>query len=160
MSAFADEKKPTTVREIRTGDLRGLLRLIEVNWRVQLRLSPNELSTKIKHIPSFLAEDGVGIRGFMMMEPSSANLAVIVAVGLRDTWRVKPFLDLMLPRLQQTARDLNLKGLIYIGNATWLSDELAQRALKPVNGWWPLSGPASTRRRPGPNPGHPAPGPS
>jgi ribosomal-protein-alanine N-acetyltransferase len=130
MCAFAAEKKQTIVRKIRTGDLRGLLRLIDANWRVQLRLSPHELPAKIKHIPSFLAEDGVGIRGFMMIEPSSSNIAIIAGVGLRDTWSVTPFLDLILPQIQQTARELNLKGLVYIGNASWLSDELERHGFE------------------------------
>ncbi len=130
MCALATDRKSTTVRSIRAGDVRSLMRLIETDWRVQLRISSRELRSKVAKIPSFLAEDGVGIRGFMMIEPMSSNIALIVGTGLRDTWSVEPFLDLLLPQAQQVARDKNLQALVYIGNATWLIDQLEQRGFE------------------------------
>lgn len=125
MSAFATNRQNTIVRPIEPRrDLRRLLRLVDMAWRVHLRVSPLELNTKINAVPSFLAEDKVGLRGFMIMEPLQSKIGLIIAAGLRDTWTVKPYLDLLLPQIEQAALDNKLRALVFISKAPWLIDEL------------------------------------
>lgn len=125
MSAFATNRQNTIVRPIEPRrDLRRLLRLVDMAWRVHLRVSPLELNTKINAVPSFLAEDKVGLRGFMIMEPLQSEIGLIIAAGLRDTWSVKPYLDLLLPQIEQAALDNKLRALVFISKAPWLIDEL------------------------------------
>ncbi len=124
MGAFATNRQSTVVRAIESTDVRNLSRLIDTEWRVHLRISPAELRTKVGNIPGYLAEDRVGLRGFMMIEPLQSQVALIVGSGLRDTWSVKPFLDVMLPKVEQATIAHNLQTLVYIGNAVWLLDDL------------------------------------
>jgi len=125
LSAFATNRQNTIVRPIEPRrDLRRLLRLVDMAWRVHLRVSPLELNTKINAVPSFLAEDKVGLRGFMIMEPLQSKIGLIIAAGLRDTWTVKPYLDLLLPQIEQAALDNKLRALVFISKAPWLIDEL------------------------------------
>jgi len=130
MCAFATNRQQNIVRAIEPTDLHALLRLIDIAWRVYLRISPVELETKIKYIPGFLAEDKVGLRGFMMIEPMQPEVALIVGAGLRDTWGIVPFLDVLLPKVQQSAAARELSALVYIGNAAWLVDQLRVRGFE------------------------------
>jgi ribosomal-protein-alanine N-acetyltransferase len=90
-------------------------------------MSPAELSRGLRRLPGFLAEDKVGLRGFLIVEPLSSGIALLVASGLRDTWSITPFLDLLLPRIIQVAEANQLSALVYIGNTPWLLDELKNR---------------------------------
>lgn len=127
MGVLSANRRETHVRPIEPGDTRAVLRLIDMAWRVYLRISPSELETKIKHIPGFLAEDHVGLRGFLIIEPMQLEVALIVGAGLRDTWSVEPYLDVLLPKAQQVAAAYDLDALVYIGNAGWLVEHLQER---------------------------------
>jgi ribosomal-protein-alanine N-acetyltransferase len=127
MNPLATNRESTIVRPIETADVRRLMRLLDTSWRVHLRLAPVELHAKTKQNPGLVAEDDVGLRGFMMIEPLSSSVALLIAAGLRDTWSVQPFLDVLLPEMEKVAREHNLKALVYIGNASWLVDELRAR---------------------------------
>jgi len=133
MCALAASKQ-TTVRAFEAADLRPMLRLIDTAWRVHLRVSPVELNTKAEIFPCLLAEDNVGVRGFMMIEPVQPGVGLVVAAGLRDTWGVKPYLDSLLPRVEQAAINESLKELLYIGNTPWLTEELQARGFE-VREW-------------------------
>jgi len=136
MSILATNRHHTIVREITDGDMRRILRLVDTAWRVFLRPSPLEFKVKQKQWPGLLAEDRVGLRGFMVIEPHPPHLAFLAAAGLRDTWHIRPYLDLLLPRIEETARNLtpSVSKLAYVGNATWLIDELWPRGFK-TNAW-------------------------
>jgi len=118
------------VRPLRRSDARRLLRMVDMDWRVQLRVAPSELAAKAELLPGLAAEDGVGIRGFVMLEPLPSKVGLIVALGLRDTWRVRPFLNSLLPALEETSRAHGLSALVYIGSAVWLVDRLQERGFK------------------------------
>ena len=118
------------VRAITQADVSRILRMLDTAWRVYLRLSPLELRARLSDLPGFLAEDGAGLRGFMVIEPYPPDVAFLLAAGLRDTWHPKPFFDLLLPRLEQAARAQNLLKLVYIGSAVWLVEELKQRGFE------------------------------
>lgn len=120
----------TIIRVIESTDLRNLLRLIDISWRIHLRISPAELEIKIKNTLGFVAEDRVGLRGFMMIESLQPDAALVVGAGLRDTWGIRPFLDLLLPEVQQAAVDNGLPALVHIGSAAWLVDELKARGFE------------------------------
>ncbi|GAB4424465.1 MAG: hypothetical protein Kow0031_03450 [Anaerolineae bacterium] len=124
MPTLGTDRKSTIIRPIETADIGPVMRLMESAWRVHLRLSPAELRARLKKLPAFLAEDRVGVRGFAVLEPLPAGLGMLVAAGLRDTWRVTPYLDLFLPVLSQTARYHNLRALVHIGSAEWLNEPL------------------------------------
>lgn len=130
MSVLATDRNSTVVRPLRVGDAQRLLRLIASHWRVQLRITPADLSAKIRLLPGFVAEDNVGLRGFLMAEPLPSGICLLVAVGLRDTWSVPPYLDLLLPQIAAAARASQLRALAYIGNADWLVEGLQQRGFE------------------------------
>ncbi len=134
MTAFLLGRETTKVRAITPGDLRSITRLGETAWRMHLRVPPTELGAKIKALPGFLAEDRVGLRGFILVEPQRPEAALIIAAGLRDTWSVGPYLDLLLPVVEQAVLTENLPALAHIGNVTWLVDELQPRGFK-VKEW-------------------------
>lgn len=123
-------KNATIVRPLEPNDVRRLLCLIETAWRVHLRLAPTDLRRKIDVLPGLLAEDRVGLRGFMMLEPIRPETGLIVAAGLRDTWSVGAYLDLLLPKLEELTFNNKLSSLVYVGNAVWLVDELRARGFE------------------------------
>jgi ribosomal-protein-alanine N-acetyltransferase len=118
------------VRAIAQSDLRRVLRMIDTAWRVSMRVSPLELSAKLKTSPGFLIEDHVGLRGFMMVEPHPPSVALVMATGVHDTWKIEAYLDLLLPEIERAVRLKNLTSLVYIGGAPWLIDELQQRGFE------------------------------
>ena len=127
MSIFATDRQSTNVRPIQVSDNLSIINLIKSAWRIQLRMSPAELSRRLRRLPGFLAEDKVGLRGFMLIEPLTSGIGLLVASGLRDTWGITPFLDLLLPRIIQIAKDNQLSALVHIGNTPWLLDEFKSR---------------------------------
>lgn len=134
MGILATNRQATIVRPIEPTDVHKLLRLINTAWRVHLRFPPAELGAKVKTVPGFLAEDGVGLRGFMVVEPQPPAVALIIAAGLRDTWSVKPYLDLFLPKIERGIVEHNLLALGYVGNAPWLVNELRYRGFE-IQDW-------------------------
>lgn len=130
MSIFGTNRQQTTVRETTVGDVPRILRMVDTAWRVFLRPSPYGFKMKQPQWPGLLAEDRVGLRGFMVIEPRPPHLAFLAAAGLRDTWHVKPYLDLLLPKVEKTARNLDLAKLAYVGHDPWLIDELRGRGFR------------------------------
>lgn len=130
MSVWGTDREMTKIRPLVSTDVPDLLRLIESAWRIHLRISPVELRSKIGQVPGFLAEDRVGLRGFLMLEPFPPGSALIIAAGLRDTWSVPPFLDLLLPPCEQAARNLEASGLVHVGTFAWLVDGLVSHGFE------------------------------
>ncbi len=128
MSALATDRQSTNVRPIESRDIHPLVRLLDTAWRVHLRVSPVELRRKIHQTLGFVAEDRVGLRGFMIAEPLPSKVALLVAVGLRDTWSIDPYLEVLLPALEQGIINSNLDTLVYIGNTIWLTEDLKKRS--------------------------------
>jgi ribosomal protein S18 acetylase RimI-like enzyme len=130
MSLLGTDREMTKVRSLRSTDVPDLLRLIENAWRIHLRISPVELRSKIGQVPGFLAEDRVGLRGFMMLEPYPPGSALIIAAGLRDTWSVIPYLDRLLPPCEHAARNLGASGLVHVGSFAWLVEGLVEHGFE------------------------------
>lgn len=127
-------RETNRVRAIAPSDVHNILRLVDTAWRIHIRVPPVELGAKIRAMPGFLAEDKGGLRGFIIMEPQRPYTALIIAAGLRDTWSVKPYLDLLLPEIEHVARLEQLPALAHIGNVAWLVDELLARGFK-IHEW-------------------------
>ena len=134
MSILAANRHQTTVRKIEDEDVRRILRMVDTAWRVFLRPSPYAFKMKQQRWPGLLAEDRVGLRGFMVIEPRPPHLAFLTAAGLRDTWHIKPYLDLLLPNVEEMARKLGLSKLAYVGHDPWLIDDLWGRGFR-TNAW-------------------------
>lgn len=130
MPGFAANRPNSTVRAITQADSRAILRMVDTAWRVYLRLSPLELKDKLARVPGYLAEDYLGLRGFMIIEPQPSQVAFLLAAGLRDTWHPKPYLQLLLPAVEAATKAHNLSKLVYIGNAAWLVQELKERGFR------------------------------
>jgi ribosomal-protein-alanine N-acetyltransferase len=122
------------VRAITQSDLRNIMRMVDTAWRVHIRVPPEELRAKIQIMPGYLAEDQAGLRGFIVLEPQRPHVALVIAAGLRDTWSVKPYLDLLLPEIEQAVRAEGLPALAHIGNVTWLIDDLQARGFE-IRDW-------------------------
>jgi hypothetical protein len=80
----------TTLRPVTGQDEEQIHHLLETSWRVHTRLMWSNLKTRLATLPSLVAEDQAGLRGFMVIEPQYPEVAVIIAAGLRDTWGVRP----------------------------------------------------------------------
>lgn len=130
MPVLATNRQNTTVRVINQADGRAILRLLDTAWRVYLRLSPLELKGKLTHVPGYLAEDYLGVRGFMIIDPHPTEVAFLLAAGLRDTWHPKPYLELLLPAVEAAAQAHNQSKLVYIGSAVWLVQELKEHGFR------------------------------
>ncbi len=128
MSITAADQK-TIVRPIRATDVPDILRLVDSARRVHLRLSPDSLKARLGSSPGFLAEDPVGLRGFMVIEPHISGTAVIVAAAVRDTWGVRPYLAAVLPEIEQAAREKGA-AITHIGYDEWLVDGLGERGFE------------------------------
>ncbi len=126
MSALFVGNPETITRPVLARDAQMMLRLLEESWRVHLRLSWHNMEQKLKHIPGVLAEDRVGLRGFMLLELQPPESAVIIAAGLRDTWGVRPFLEMLLPETEQIVRRQQVTALVYLGYEEWLIESLPQ----------------------------------
>lgn len=124
MCAVALNHQTTIVRAVAGADIHDLLRMVDKARRVHLRIPAVSLEAKIKTGLGFLAEDHIGLRGFMLIEPQQPNTALIIAVALRDTWSVKPCLDSLLPEIERTIQAKGLSTLAHIGPEAWLTDGL------------------------------------
>ncbi len=130
MSIPATNRQSTVVRPIKPADIRALMRMIDTAWRVYLRVDPAQLYAKLGSNPGFVALDSVGLRGFIVVEPTPPNSTLIVAAGLRDSWSLSAFLDVLLPKAEQATLNNQLKAIVYIGNSVWLVDELPHYGFK------------------------------
>ncbi|RME71138.1 MAG: GNAT family N-acetyltransferase [Chloroflexi bacterium] len=126
MTIPATNRQSTTIRAIRPADAPRLVGLMESAWRVAIRISPVEFHSRIRTLPGVLAEDPVGVRGFIQIE-AAPPLAFLVALGVRDTWHLTPYLDLLLPAVEKLARRLQADRLVYIGGDEWLIQPLLDR---------------------------------
>jgi ribosomal protein S18 acetylase RimI-like enzyme len=120
----------TVVRSITEADAEDILRLIDSARRVHMRIPSDSLKAKIKTAPGLLAEDRVGLRGFILIESQHSDTALVVAAALRDTWGMRPYLDSLLPEIERTAQAKGLSKLVHIGYDDWLIDSLRERGFE------------------------------
>ncbi len=114
------------VRAIAETDNNHLRQVAERWWRVHLSVQLETLSEKI----GLLAEDAVGVRGFFIIAPQPSGLAKIVAAGLRDSWNVSPYFELLLPKLESLPQMKNLTAMMYVGVSDWLVKPLQEHGFQ------------------------------
>ncbi len=131
MAALHLNHQTITVRPLVAQDVKSVWRLMEDSWRVHIRMAWSSLRSRLNILPGLVVEDQVGIKGFMVIEPHSPKTGVIVAAGLRDTWSVNPFLNLLLPELEIVAQDNGLSALTCVGYETWLTEALPNYGFSP-----------------------------
>ena len=115
-----------TVRPIDDSDILTIIRWIDKWQRVHWRISPLEVETKLATRPGFLAEDRSGLRGFMLTEPQPAGHLLMIGIGLRDSWNVRPYLKHLLPPIEALMQAKSLTGLMHIGGSDWFVNGLAE----------------------------------
>jgi len=130
MSVLVANHYSTIVRPIADTDLHQALRLLDTARRRHLRIPAASLPTRIKAGPGFLAEDRTGLGGFLLLEAQPPDLAMVVAAALRDTWGGSAYLDLLLPEVEQLARNRGISTLACIGYDAWLTTGLEERGFE------------------------------
>ncbi|MFQ5613895.1 MAG: GNAT family N-acetyltransferase [Anaerolineae bacterium] len=129
--------RKASIAEIRRAtpeDSNAILRMVERDWRVHLRVRPRDMRNKLATSLGLIAEDPVGLRGFILLDSQPTGTGLLVAAGVRDTWGTAPYLDSLLPYLEEAARQAGLKMLVQIGDAPWLTQELLKRGFE-VREW-------------------------
>jgi ribosomal-protein-alanine N-acetyltransferase len=112
------------VRRATRHDYRAISRLLDDNWAVHTRLLPEDIKAKLEQYITFVVEDQITLRGFFMVEPQPPKIGLVVVVALHDNAQVSPFLDLVLPAVEEELRKQNLEILLQIGYANWLTCKL------------------------------------
>ena len=121
---------PALVRAIKPTDIAPLMHQLKQWRRVQWRISLEDIATTLQTRPGVLVEDGVGLRGFMLLEPHVAGYGLICGLGLRDTWGINPYFHHVLPPLIQWARREQLTALMGMGNEDWFVKGLVAQEFK------------------------------
>lgn len=122
---------PTTfLRLLAPADAEPLLHLTQRWGRFHWRVSPDDIATKLRTMPGVVAEDSVGLRGFLLFEPQVAGFGLIIGAGLRDSWSAEAYLNQILPAGETVARQHHLSALMHIGNARWLIQGLTARGFQ------------------------------
>ena len=124
MATLTSHHLSTIVRPMAEADTQAVLRLMETARYTHLRISMSSLSAKIKASPGFVAEDQVGLRGFMLTESHPPDTALIIAAAVRDTWSVPPYLDSLLPAIEPAVAARGCSTLTCIGYDAWLTEGL------------------------------------
>lgn len=130
MCAVILNQQTLIIRPLAKTDVDDIRRLLESAWRIHVRMNWRSLRAKLTTMPGLVVEDQVGVRGFMVLEPQPVDLAIIIAAGLRDTWSVTPFLQLLLPKIEDLGRANALSGLTYIGFEAWLIEALQEHGFE------------------------------
>ncbi len=112
------------LRRASKNDYNAIRHLLEDHWAVHTRLPLEEIEAKLDSRLSFLVEDQVALRGFMMVESQPPKNALIMAAAVHDNSKTSTFLNLVLPTIEAELRQQQLKYLIQIGAADWLNKEL------------------------------------
>ena len=130
MCASLLKNQTIVIRPIIETDLGKLQRLVQTAWRIHTRIGWHSLRKKVTGLPALLVEDAVGLRGFMVLEPHEPNIAIIIAAGLRDTWGVRPYIEVLLPKIETLAQKKALSAVVYIGYEDWLIEALQKQGFQ------------------------------
>jgi len=121
-------------RSARPSDADAVRWLLERAWRVYLRTPPENVLLHLQSGPAWVADAGNGISGFMLSEIQPAFIALITAAAISDDWRVVPYLDTLLPRVEEAMRHKGATALAQTGYAPWLTEMLDERGFS-VQDW-------------------------
>lgn len=115
-----------TLHQATKADLSTIERLLEQNWAVHTRLLSADIGPKLETCIAFVVRDVIALRGFLMVEPQPPDSGLIIVAALHDNIHVTNFLDLVLPAAAEALLAQNLRFLLQIGNASWLTRKLFQ----------------------------------
>lgn len=121
----------TVIRALEQRDTPHLMRLMMQWWRVYWRITPHETDRKFQQACGVIAEDSVGLKGFMLIERRPAGVSAVIAAGLRDSWSVPPFVSQMLPKVEELICGQATQSLMCLGSADWLTTALLQHGFQP-----------------------------
>jgi len=113
-----------TVRWATRHDAHAIQTLMEHNWAVHTRLMPPEIESRLRSCVGLLVEDDVTLRAFALVEPQPPDAGLLLTLAIHDNSAIAQMLDLLLPAIEQELRVQNLKFLMQIGPAQWLTDLL------------------------------------
>lgn len=115
-----------TLHQATKADLGTIERLLEQSWAVHTRLLVADIGPKLETCIAFVVRDAITLRGFLMVEPQPPDSGLIIAAALHDNTHITPFLDLVLPAAEEALLAQNLRFLLQIGSASWLTRKLFQ----------------------------------
>lgn len=112
------------IRRANRTDARAIRRLLDENWAVHTRIISSYIQDKLDEYVAFLAEDRTSVRGFLMLEPQPPNSSLLVATAVHDNIKVLPMLEALFPPAELALQAQNIKSIMQIGVAPWLTREL------------------------------------
>ena len=127
------QASPLTIRRATQGDARYIKRLLDDSWAVHTRITTTGIEDKLDRCVSFIAEDAVSLRGFMMVEPQPPHSSLILTVGIHDNKKALPIIQALFPPIETELLAYGLKTIIHIGEAPWLSRELPKMGFEEVD---------------------------
>lgn len=108
-------------RAARPSDAESVRRLIERAWRVHLRIRPEQVPLHLQSGMGWVAGDGDGANGFMLVQVQPLKVALILAAALNDDWHVTGYLNTFLPLVEEKTCQEGATALVQIGYAPWLT---------------------------------------
>ena len=112
------------VRQANHTDVRAIRRLLNDNWAVHTRIVASHIQDKLDEYITFMAEDRVSLRGFLMIEPQWPESSLLVAAAVHDNARITPVLEALFSPAEIALQEQNIKSIMQIGEALWLTREL------------------------------------
>lgn len=119
-----------TLRKATRFDSGAIENLLEQNWAVHTRLLPVDIRDRLEQDIAFIIEDQVTMRGFLMVESQPPDTGLIVVAALHDNSHNIPFLERLLPAVEQELQKQEFQFLLQIGNASWLTRRLPEFGFK------------------------------
>lgn len=112
------------VRQAKQTDVVSIRRLFHENWAAHLRILPEQIDTKLKSCIALLAEDDVNLRGVLLVEPHAQYNSLIIGLAIHDNSHIDRILTMLLPALIPHLIDRDIRGLMQVGFADWLTQLL------------------------------------
>lgn len=112
------------VRRGTTADLEDVQELLRHSWQVHLQIPMEDLEKWALDGPFFVALLGRCLYGVILAIERQPEISMIGAAALDDDWTLKPFLDLVLPRLTAELRARGVDALVHMGYTPWFGEVL------------------------------------
>jgi ribosomal-protein-alanine N-acetyltransferase len=114
-------------RPVMPADVDAVHWLLERAWRAYLRFPAEDVRLHLQSGLGWVVDDEHQVSGFMLAEIQPSCAALITAAAISDNRQLVPHLDALLPRLEETARQIGATALSQIGYAPWLTGVLDER---------------------------------
>jgi len=131
------QRHTPSVRAADAADLEALLQIATRVWRSFSNVRAELLAEQLRRAQSWVLSSPGHIDGFLSAQLRPFSIAKIVAVAVSDDQHVPHCLKLLLPRAEQSLRQLGAHALVQVGYAPWLTDALLDRGF--VRRGWVIS---------------------